>query len=82
MLPATRRVRSARCCTGCIARRGQRAGALLIALLLLQPLLGALLVVGGLPLPLALAHNIAAAGLLAALASLAGSFAPDQEKVS
>jgi cytochrome c oxidase assembly protein subunit 15 len=63
-------------------RRGQRAGALLIALLLLQPLLGALLVLRGLPLPLALAHNIAAGALLATLASLAGGFAPAQEKVS
>jgi cytochrome c oxidase assembly protein subunit 15 len=50
---------------------GRRAGAAVIALLMLQAALGALLVVGGLPLSLALAHNMVAALLLAAVLDLA-----------
>jgi cytochrome c oxidase assembly protein subunit 15 len=53
-------------------RNGRRTGAAVIVLLLgLQAALGALLVVGGLPLSLALAHNMVAALLLAAVLGLA-----------
>jgi heme a synthase len=57
-------------------RRGRRAGAALIALLAIQVSLGVALVLGGLPLAIALAHNAVAASLLAVLLTLAG-----QEKV-
>jgi heme a synthase len=52
-------------------RRGRRAGAAVILLLVAQAMLGALLIVGGLPLSLALAHNVVAALLLAAVLGLA-----------
>jgi heme a synthase len=52
-------------------RRGRRAGAAVILLLVLQAMLGALLVLGGLPLSIALAHNVVAALLLAAVLGLA-----------
>jgi cytochrome c oxidase assembly protein subunit 15 len=52
-------------------RSGQRAGAAVILLLVLQVALGALLVVARLPLPVALAHNVVAALLLAAVLGLA-----------
>ena len=52
-------------------RSGRRAGAWLLALLALQAALGAGLILGGLPLTLALAHNIGAALLLAVLLALA-----------
>ena len=52
-------------------RSGRRAGAWLIVLLALQAALGAGLILGGLPLALALAHNTGAALLLAVLLSLA-----------
>jgi heme a synthase len=52
-------------------RRGRRAGAAVILLLVAQTMLGALLIVGGLPLSLALAHNVVAALLLAAVLGLA-----------
>ncbi len=52
-------------------RRGRRAGGALLALLLLQAALGVALVTGGLPLPVALAHNMAAALLLVAVLALA-----------
>jgi cytochrome c oxidase assembly protein subunit 15 len=52
-------------------RGGQRAGAAVILLLILQATLGVLLVTGGLPLPMALAHNVTAALLLAAVLGLA-----------
>lgn len=52
-------------------RSGQRAGAAVILLLVLQVTLGALLVVARLPLPVALAHNVVAALLLAAVLGLA-----------
>jgi cytochrome c oxidase assembly protein subunit 15 len=51
-------------------RRGHRAGAWLIALSLTQLALGPLLVLAGLPLLVALAHNLVAAALLATLAML------------
>lgn len=51
-------------------RRGLRAGALLLALVALQLTLGALLVLAGLPLAIALAHNVAAALLMAVLLGL------------
>lgn len=51
-------------------RSGQRAGAAVILLLVVQATLGALLVVGGLPLSVALAHNVVAALLLAAVLGL------------
>lgn len=69
-------------------RRGRAAGALLVALVVAQVGAGAALVIGGLPLPLALAHNVLAAVLLATLGSLLPRrSAPlggrvDQEKVS
>ena len=53
-------------------RRGRRAGAAVIALLLLQGALGVALVTGGLPLPVALAHNTTAALLLVSVLELAG----------
>ena len=53
-------------------RRGRRrAGAVLLALLAVQLALGVLMVVHALPLPLALAHNLVAALLLAVAARLA-----------
>jgi heme a synthase len=52
-------------------RSGRRAGAAVIGLLLLQAALGVLLVTGGLPLALALAHNMVAALLLCAVLGLA-----------
>lgn len=52
-------------------RNGRRAGAAVVLLLIVQAALGALLVVKGLPLPVALAHNMAAALLAAAVLSLA-----------
>jgi heme a synthase len=52
-------------------RNGRRAGAVVIALLALQATLGALLVMKGLPLYVALAHNIVAALLLATVLDLA-----------
>ena len=71
-------------------RRGHRGGAVLVLLLVVQVALGALLVVRALPLALGLAHNMVAAALLAAVASLAGPVrspaatqpAAAQEKVS
>jgi cytochrome c oxidase assembly protein subunit 15 len=51
-------------------RRGRRAGAALILLLVLQAGLGVALVLGGLPLAIALAHNATAALLLAAVLGL------------
>ena len=55
-------------------RRGRRrAGGAAILLLVVQVVLGALLIVGGLPLSLALAHNVVAALLLAAVYGLAGN---------
>lgn len=58
-------------------RRGRRAGGALILLLAIQAGLGVALVLGGLPLAIALAHNATAALLLAVLLTLAG-----QENVS
>ena len=52
-------------------RGRRRAGAVLLALLALQLALGILMVVHALPLPLALAHNLMAALLLAVVARLA-----------
>jgi heme a synthase len=52
-------------------RKGRRAGAWLLALLMLQAGAGAALVLGGLPLAVALVHNILAALLLAAMLALA-----------
>jgi cytochrome c oxidase assembly protein subunit 15 len=52
-------------------RSGRRAGAAVILLLVVQAALGVLLVTGGLPLPVALAHNMTAALLLAAVLGLA-----------
>jgi heme a synthase len=52
-------------------RKGRRAGAAMVVLVLLQAGLGALLVAGGLPLSLALAHNVVAALLVTALVGLA-----------
>jgi heme a synthase len=52
-------------------RSGRRAGVAVILLLALQVTLGVLLVSGGLPLPAALAHNMVAALLLAAVLGLA-----------
>jgi cytochrome c oxidase assembly protein subunit 15 len=52
-------------------RSGRRAGAAVILLLVVQAALGVLLVTGGLPLPMALAHNVTAALLLAAVLGLA-----------
>lgn len=71
-------------------RRGRRAGAVLVLLLVVQVALGALLVLGALPLSLALAHNLVAALLLAVLVNLAGAGRPpggapaatNQEKLS
>jgi heme a synthase len=64
-------------------RRGRRAGAVLVLLLVVQVVLGALLVLAALPLALALAHNLVAALLLAVLAGLnSGPSAVDQEKAS
>jgi heme a synthase len=57
-------------------RRGRRAGAVLILLLVLQAVLGGLLVVRGLPLSVALAHNSIAALLLAAVVGLTESQVP------
>lgn len=54
-------------------RRGHRGGAVLVLLLLIQVVLGVLMVLRALPLPLALAHNLVAASLLAVLANLAGA---------
>ncbi len=52
-------------------RRGRpRAGALLIALAVLEPLLGWAIATQGLPLPLVLAHNAVAAAMLVVLAHL------------
>ena len=53
-------------------RNGRRAGAWLLALLALQAGLGAAMVLGGLPLAVALTHNIGAALLLAVMLALAG----------
>lgn len=58
---------------GAAWRRGRRAGAAVILLLAVQVTLGALLVALGLPLSVALAHNIAAALLLSAVLSLAAN---------
>jgi cytochrome c oxidase assembly protein subunit 15 len=71
-------------------RRGRRGGAMLVLLLGTQVALGVLLVLGALPLALALAHNLVAALLLAVLVSLRGAgrrpggppAATNQEKVS
>lgn len=52
-------------------RSGYRAGAWLIGLLALQAALGVGLILGGLPLAVALAHNVVAALLLAVLVWLA-----------
>jgi len=52
-------------------RRGRRMGAVLLVLLAVEAVLGVALVRGALALPAALAHNIVAAGLLAATFSLA-----------
>jgi heme a synthase len=52
-------------------RNGRRTGAAVIVLLVLQAALGALLVVGGLPLSLALGHNMGAALLLTVVLGLA-----------
>ena len=52
-------------------RGRRRAGAVLLALLVLQLALGVLMVVHALPLPLALAHNLVAALSLAVVARLA-----------
>lgn len=52
-------------------RSGRRAGVILILLLMAQATLGALLVAGGLPLSVALAHNVVAALLLAVVLGLA-----------
>ena len=49
-------------------RRGQRSGAMLVLLLAIEVALGVLLVLRALPFPLALAHNVVAALLLAVLA--------------
>lgn len=54
-------------------RDGRHAGAAVIVLLLLQGALGALLVVQNLPLAMALAHNVVAALLLAAVLGLTDS---------
>lgn len=54
-------------------RRGRRTGAAVILLLVMQVALGMLLVGKGLPLPVALAHNVAAAFLLAAVVGLAAA---------
>lgn len=51
-------------------RRGHRAGALVLALVLVELAAGLALVAGGTPLALALVHNVLAALLLAAVASL------------
>jgi heme a synthase len=51
-------------------RSGKRVGAAVVALVALQAALGAMLVVGGLSLPAALAHNMTAALLLVALLGL------------
>lgn len=51
-------------------RRGRRAGWAMVLLLAVQAAVGALLVVAALPLALALAHNLVAALLLAALVAL------------
>jgi cytochrome c oxidase assembly protein subunit 15 len=52
-------------------RRGRRAGGAVVVLLALQAALGALLVITHLALPVALAHNMAAAVLLVAVLALA-----------
>jgi heme a synthase len=52
-------------------RRGRRAGGAVIVLLVVQAMLGALLILGGLPLFIALAHNVVAALLLASVLGLA-----------
>ena len=52
-------------------RNGRRTGAAVIVLIVLQAALGALLVTGGLPLSVALAHNMTAALLLTAVLGLA-----------
>jgi cytochrome c oxidase assembly protein subunit 15 len=57
-------------------RRGHRGGAVLILLLGTQVALGVMLVLGALPLPLALAHNVVAALLLAVLAGWIGTAIP------
>jgi cytochrome c oxidase assembly protein subunit 15 len=65
------------------ARRGHRAGTVMVLLLVVQAALGALLVLAALPLALALAHNLVAALLLAALVSVnCGPAAASQEKAS
>ena len=51
-------------------RRGHRAGALVLALVLLELAVGIALVAASTPLALALVHNVLAALLLAAVASL------------
>lgn len=53
-------------------RAGRRVGAVLAVLLVLEAVLGAMLVLGALALPAALAHNIVAALLVASTLSLAG----------
>jgi cytochrome c oxidase assembly protein subunit 15 len=63
-------------------RRGRPAGAVLLVLVLAQAAVGVALVAGSLPLALALAHNVVAALLLAALVSLLGERAGAQEKAS
>ncbi|HMA07130.1 MAG TPA: COX15/CtaA family protein [Ramlibacter sp.] len=64
-------------------RRQRRAGAVLVLLLAVQVVLGALLVATALPLPVALAHNLVGALLLAALAGLnGGAAAAGQENSS
>lgn len=57
-------------------RRGRRAGAVLVLLLGVQLALGLLLVILGLPLWTALAHNVLAALMLAVLATLATAGRP------
>jgi cytochrome c oxidase assembly protein subunit 15 len=51
-------------------RRGRRMGAVLVVLLAVETMLGVMLVLGWLSLPAALAHNIVAASMLAAMLSL------------
>jgi cytochrome c oxidase assembly protein subunit 15 len=52
-------------------RSGRRAGGAIVMLLLIQGALGVVLVIGALPLAAALAHNVVAALLLAAVLGLA-----------
>ena len=63
-------------------RRGQGAGLAVIALLALEAILGVVLVKGGLPLPVALAHNILAALLLAATLGLAAGGSPARQSAA